>query len=69
MKLQPAYLFDEASPKIIKEKLGPIKIIISLRDPVAMSYSLYNHQLRREGETAENFEEALNKEEGQTQRL
>jgi len=58
-----SYLFDEASPKIIKEKLGPTKIIISLRNPVAMSYSLYNHQVRREGETAENFEEALNKEE------
>jgi hypothetical protein len=27
-----------------------------------MSYSLYNHQLRREGETIENFEEALAKE-------
>lgn len=58
-----SYLFDEASPKIIKEKLGSIKIIISLRNPVAMSYSLYNHQVRREGETAENFEEALTKEE------
>jgi hypothetical protein len=58
-----AYLFDEAAPKIIKEKLGTIKIIILLRDPVAMSYSLYNHQLRREGETIESFEDALKKEE------
>ncbi len=59
-----SYLFDAAAPKIIKEKLGPIKIIIILRDPVAMSYSLYNHQLRREGETIENFEEALAREKG-----
>ena len=43
-----AYLFDEAAPKIIKEQLGTIRIIIILRDPVAMSYSLYNHQLREQ---------------------
>ncbi len=58
-----AYLFDEAAPKIIKEQLGTIRIIIILRDPVTMSYSLYNHQLRKEGETIESFEEALAKEE------
>ena len=58
-----AYLFDEDAPKIIKEQLGNIRIIIILRDPVAMSYSLYNHQLRREGETIDNFEEALAREE------
>jgi hypothetical protein len=57
-----AYLFDEAAPKIVKEQLGTIRIIIILRDPVAMSYSLYNHQLRREGETVEDFEEALARE-------
>jgi hypothetical protein len=57
-----AYLFDQAAPRIIKEQLGTVRIIISLRDPVAMSYSLYNHQLRREGETIENFEAALAKE-------
>ena len=59
-----AYLFDEMAPKIIKEQLGTIRIIILLRDPVAMSYSLYNHQLRKEGETIEDFEAALAKEEG-----
>jgi hypothetical protein len=57
------YLFDETAPKIIKEQLGAIRIIITLRDPVTMSYSLYNHQLRKEGETIENFEDALAKEE------
>jgi hypothetical protein len=59
-----AYLFDETAPKLIKEQLGTIRIIILLRDPVAMSYSLYNHQLRKEGETIENFEAALAKVEG-----
>lgn len=58
-----AYLFDETAPKIIKKQLGTIRIIIILRDPVAMSYSLYNHQLRKEGETIESFEEALEQEE------
>jgi hypothetical protein len=57
-----AYLFDEAAPKLIKEKLGSIRIIIILRDPVSMSYSLYNHQLRKEGEMLETFEVALAKE-------
>jgi hypothetical protein len=58
-----SYLFDEAAPKIIKEKLGTIKILIALRDPVTMSYSLYNHQVRREGETISDFETALASEE------
>jgi hypothetical protein len=57
-----SYLYDETAAGNIKEKLGTIKIIIALRDPVSMSYSLYNHQLRREGETIESFEEALEKE-------
>jgi hypothetical protein len=57
-----SYLYDEAAPGIIKEKLGSIKILIILRDPVAMSYSLYNHQVRREGETIESFEAALDAE-------
>jgi hypothetical protein len=54
-----SYLFDEAAPKLIKEKLGTLKILIVLRDPVSMSYSLFNHQVRREGETIKSFEAAL----------
>jgi hypothetical protein len=54
-----SYLFDEAAPDIIRQNLGIIKIIIILRDPVAMSYSLYNHQVRKEGETSADFESAL----------
>ena len=54
-----SYLFDEAAPHIIRQKLGLIRTIIILRDPVAMSYSLYNHQVRKEGETSADFESAL----------
>ena len=57
-----SYLFDADAPDIIREKLGLIKIIIILRDPVAMSYSLYNHQVRKEGETSADFESALEAE-------
>jgi len=54
-----SYLFDEAAPERIKEKLGTVKILIVIRDPVKMSYSLYNHQVRKEGETLKSFELAL----------
>jgi hypothetical protein len=58
-----SYLFDESAPCLIKNALGRIKIIISLRNPVEMSYSLYNHQVHKEGETRKTFEEALAVEE------
>ncbi len=54
-----SYLYDRAAPAIIKSKLDTVKILIILRDPVAMSYSLYNHQVRKEGETIVDFEAAL----------
>ena len=53
------YLYDKASPNLIIDALGPIKIIIILRNPVDMAYSLYNHELRKEGETIDSFETAL----------
>ena len=56
-----SYLYDQTAAAAIKAKLGNIKIIIVLRDPVSMSYSLYSHQVRKEGETADSFEEALAK--------
>lgn len=62
-----SYLFDEAAPTIIRENLGAINIIIILRDPVAMSYSLYNHQARKEGETIADFESALEVEDQRRQ--
>jgi len=57
------YLYDELAPKQIKEVLGPIKIIVVLRNPVDMSYSLYNHQVHKEGERIKTFEAALEAEE------
>jgi len=54
-----SYLYDESAPRQIKKLLGTIKIIIVLRNPVDMAYSLYNHQVRREGETLNTFESAL----------
>ena len=51
-----SYLYDTSAPELILSQLGSIKIIIILRNPVDMSYSLYNHQVRREGETAMTFE-------------
>jgi hypothetical protein len=59
-----SYLFDEAAAGCVKEKLGTIKILIVLRDPVDMSYSLYNHQVRKEGEATKSFEAALAAEDG-----
>jgi hypothetical protein len=56
------YLYDASSPIRIRNSLGPIKIVIILRNPVDMAYSLYNHQLRKEGETIEVFEDALKAE-------
>ena len=64
-----SYLFDEAAAGIIRDQLGEIKIIIILRDPVAMSYSLYNQQVRKEGETCVSFESALEAEEKRRQSL
>ena len=64
-----SYLFDQAAADIIRDKLGVIKIIIILRDPVAMSYSLYNQQVRKEGETCVSFESALEAEEKRRQSL
>jgi hypothetical protein len=58
-----AYLYDKDAPKLIRDALGNIKIIIMLRNPVDMSYSLYNHQVRKEGETIQRFEDALEAEE------
>lgn len=57
-----SYLFDKSAPELIKEHLGSIRIIILLRNPVHMAYSLYNHQVRKEGETLNTFETALENE-------
>lgn len=57
-----SYLYEESAPRRIKAELGLIKIIIVLRNPVEMAYSLYNHQVRKEGEISVHFEAALDAE-------
>lgn len=57
------YLQNKGAPRLIKNSLGNIKILILLRDPVLAAYSLYHHQLRKHGETLPSFEDALSAEE------
>lgn len=57
-----AYLCSSESPRKIKDFLGNgVKIIMALRNPVDMAYSLWGHQLR-EGFEDLSFEDALAKE-------
>ncbi len=57
------YLYNELAPINIKKHLGnKVKIIIMLRDPVQMSYSLWRQNVRNCVEPL-SFEEALAKEE------
>ena len=64
-----SYLYDQIAPQRIKEILGKIKILILLRNPVDMAYSLYNHQVRREGETLRSFEFALAEEDNRRKNI
>ncbi|MEQ8872013.1 MAG: sulfotransferase domain-containing protein [Cytophagales bacterium] len=51
------YLFDEKSPELIKEKLGEeVRILIILRNPIDMSYSLWQHRKRDLKEELDFFE-------------
>ena len=56
-----AYLYAPDAPGNIKKHVPEMKIIISLRNPVEMAYSLYWHMVRHADETL-SFEEALAKE-------
>lgn len=54
-----AYLYAKEAPQRIYDFLGPdVKIIILLRNPVDMAYSLWGHQTREGFETLP-FEDAL----------
>lgn len=54
-----AYLFAEEAPRRIYDFLGPdVKIVVILRNPVDMAYSLWGHQVR-EGFESLSFEDAL----------
>jgi hypothetical protein len=57
-----AYLFDAHAAKKIQEFNPNSKIIIVLRNPVDMAYSLYLHNRREGFEVIPSFEEALERE-------
>ncbi|ACK72573.1 sulfotransferase [Gloeothece citriformis PCC 7424] len=57
----PYYLFHPLVPKRIATLLPEVKIIIILRNPVARTYSHYQHEVRKGRETL-TFEEALKQE-------
>ncbi len=55
-----AYFYEQSIP-LIKEKLGDIKIIFILRDPIARALSGYKHLMRLKRETL-SFKEAIEQE-------
>ena len=55
----PAYLFSEVSAKKIYEYNPDSKIIIGLREPTDLMYSMYNYYYKNYRENAETFDEAL----------
>jgi hypothetical protein len=56
------YLFWEESPKLIKNTLGMVRIIIILRNPAVRAFSLYVWMAREGFEDAKTFDEALERE-------
>ena len=58
----PWYLHSEAAPFEIKNFCASAKIIIQLRNPVDMIYSLYSRNLLRGRETISDFATALEAE-------
>ena len=56
------YLYYEESPRLIREALGSdVKLIVMLRNPVDMAYSLWGHNRRLEREPR-SFQSALDHE-------
>jgi len=56
------YLYYEESPRLIHETLGPhVKLIIMLRNPLDMAYSLWGHNCRLERESS-SFQDSLDQE-------
>lgn len=53
------YLYSQSAPQEILEQLGKVKIIICLRNPTEMIYSLHKENLYNADETETDFEEAL----------
>jgi hypothetical protein len=57
----PDYLFDPRAPSRVLSTLGPIPMIVLLRDPVERAWSHYGH-MKRLGFEKLSFEEALDAE-------
>lgn len=62
----PSYLPHPSAPIKIKQKIGPTKIVIILRNPVDRAYSLYNYNRMRSVEKLPTFREAIAAELGCT---
>ncbi len=56
------YLYSPESPEWIKQVLGPVRVIIMLRNPAERAFSLYNWMIMDGYEDATTFEEALRRE-------
>ena len=61
-EVSPSYLASAAACPRIRERLGPVKILAILRDPVQKAFSQYLH-LVHEGRETLSFVEALRAEE------
>jgi hypothetical protein len=53
------YLYSQSAPQEIIEQIGKVKIIICLRNPVEMIYSLHKENIYNADENERDFEEAL----------
>jgi len=58
----PMYLYTPGTAERIRTAIPDVKILAILRNPIDRAYSAYTHALRDWIETAETFEEALEKE-------
>lgn len=58
VEVAPTYFHCPEAPRRVKENLGDIKLICSLRNPISRAYSHYL-QLRRYGRTTLGFREAV----------
>jgi len=41
------YIYNDEAPKLVKEKVGEVKLIVSLRDPIERAISAYYWNLRK----------------------
>lgn len=57
-----SYLWDENSPKLIREVSPEAKIIIMLRDPIERAHSFYLMNLRCGDDDSPTFQEALRRD-------